>query len=196
MLTPPLAAAGTRETWLPLRTPAAACRRRGRGRCQAPLTRPAPARHSKIFAALWQSGLAPSRSLTSASGECAGRCAKRWEPSAAETVPPLAPCSVGGRCVWKLAPWRTRFSANFGGRLRVGVGERGRRRRHRGVATASSSGPQLPRGVHKWEVCPFAWHILGRRRRLSSADAVRWASGTFREVGVLALDGMRGKGCL
>lgn len=39
MLTPPLAAAGTRETWLPLRTPAAACRRRGRGRCQAPLTR-------------------------------------------------------------------------------------------------------------------------------------------------------------
>lgn len=143
----------------------------------APHSAPAPARHSKLLRHCGGSGLAPSRSRPSASGECAGRCAKRWEPSAAEAGPPPAPNPVGGRCVWKLALWRTRFSANFGGRLRGGVGERRRRRRHRGVATASSSGPQLSRSVHKWEVGPFAWRTLGRRGRLGSADAVRWAGG-------------------
>lgn len=51
-------------------------------------------------------------------------------------------------------------------------------------------------GVRKWEVCPFAWRTLGRRNSLGSADAVRWAGGTCREVRALALDGMHGKGCL
>lgn len=156
VLTPPLSAAGTRETWLPLRTPAAACRRRGRGRCQEPLTRPAPARHSKLLQHRGGSSLPPFRSRPSASTECAGRRARRWEPSAAEAVPPPLPSLVRGRCVWELAQWRTRFAANFGGRPGVGVEGREKRRRrrrqwHHGFATASSSGPQLPRGVRKWK---------------------------------------------
>lgn len=171
---------------MPLRTPAAACRRRGRGRCQAPLTRPAPARHSRILRHRGGSGLAPSRSRPSASGECAGRRAKWWEPSAAEAVPPPAPSLVGGRCVWELEPWRTRFAANFGGRLRVGVGERGRWWwRQQGVSTASSSGPQLHRGVRKWEVCPSARpgaHLAqfgGRGKAASGRHFPRsWGSGS------------------
>lgn len=165
VLTPPLAAAAaTRETWQPLRTPAAACRRRGRGRCQEPLTRPAPARHSRLLQHRGGSDLTPSRSRPSASTECAGRRARRCEPSATEAVPPPLSSLVGGRCVWELAQWRTRFAANFGGRLRVGVGGRGRRlRRHHGIATASSSGPQLRHGVRKWEVCPSTGSVRQTR---------------------------------
>lgn len=175
VLTPPLAAAATRETWQPLRTPAAACRRRGRGRCQEPLTRPAPARHSRLLQHRGGSDLTPSRSRPSASTECAGR-ARRCEPSATEAVPPPLPSLVGGLCVWELAQWRTRFAANFGGRLRVGVGGT-----WKAAAAASRHRDRFQLWTSVTPRCPQVGSLP--LQGLGSADAVRQTSCTSSEVG-------------
>jgi hypothetical protein len=188
VVTPPHAAAGTLETWPSLRTPAAACRRRGRGRCQAPLTRRAPARHSGLGQRRSVSSLAPVRSGPGASGECAGRRGRRWEPAWTGAVPPpRAPARsevAAPRSSRRGA--RARSATNFGGRPRAGVGGRGlRRRRLRRVAVARGPLPapslSFPsrRGRARTGSSPLraAWRRLGGRRRLGSADTVRWAGG-------------------
>lgn len=121
------------------------------------------------------SDLTPSRSRPSASTECAGR-ARRCEPSATEAVPPPLPSLVGGLCVWELAQWRTRFAANFGGRLRVGVG---------GTWKAAAAASRHRDRFQLWtSVTPRCSQVGSLPLQgLGSADAVRQTSCTSSEVG-------------
>lgn len=109
------------------------------------------------------------------STECAGR-ARRCEPSATEAVPPPLPSLVGGLCVWELAQWRTRFAANFGGRLRVGVGGT-----WKAAAAASRHRDRFQLWTSVTPRCPQVGSLP--LQGLGSADAVRQTSCTSSEVG-------------